>query len=107
MDGMSTATLVGIGALGGAVYATVGFFKEKVNKGESFDINKFLQPVMYGTAAGAFGVIVAPELGWFTIGSVGEAFTAGGMGSAFLEKFISGSKDSIMDSLSKMLGKIL
>jgi len=103
MESHIQATMVAVGALGGATYATLGYLKAR-KQGEDFEVNKFLKPVVYGACTGAAGVMLSPMVGGpVVIDEIGEAFAMGGMGSASLEKFFGSTKDSMMAGIEKLI----
>ena len=88
---MEQLVLLGAGALGGFIYAAVGWwnnFRTAEGKCREFDAVAFLTPLLYGTVAGAIAVYLTP------VGGVSEAIAIGTSGTYILKKLLNSEVDT-------------
>ena len=106
------AIIVGGGAIGGIIYPLLGYFKAKrtdksIKNKVAFDVNKFLQPVFYGTVTGAAGVILGPSVtGIPSPETFTQAIPAGIMGAVVIEKLLKAEKEDLAKVAEKVASKV-
>jgi len=103
----SELTLMGLGALGGAIYGLVGYLAAKKKDGEELDLNRLTAPILHGVIIGGIGVYLGPSLGLGTITTAGEALGLGLSGSYAVQKALGISdQTSIIDTIKAILQKV-
>jgi len=102
---LGQAALVVAGAIGGAIYPLIGYYNAKrIEKDISFDLSRFITPVVYGAITGVIGVFLSPMLGLGEIVDFNSAVSVGMGGAVLIEKLLNSEKGDLSALVDKIKG---